>query len=327
MIALRKVYKSSYIGTLFPGPSWAFRGILRKLVVKLLSIPDTHVTIYFLTLNLHELREKKIKDLKDKGEETDIIDLVEKGMDAKIIQIYGEPGREAMEYVSVKDFLELVSQYFPIICVSKLCSFLKLHGCDVIVDGCSGPRSRTWDELITSGNRITILSHGDEYNVFLSTADILVRWVDEELRQSSLPLNNTAVNRVMKEWTGVTREIDTSHIQVVHIGNRDLGSIKPLSKRTIGQSQTIFTRHPIYFIFQEDRNKEERSRIENSPLMTTISNRIYESDGSYHFWKPSKHARLVREGDVAVVYGENGLSEARKLLDLKYPIEIWDVRE
>lgn len=321
----KRVYCASEIASLFPGPPWKLRGLLRKLARALITIPETHINAYFLTLDLNELRERKISD--DEAREEKLRNLEAQGADAEIVQIYGEPGRDAMEYVSVSKFFEIVGQYFPVVCVHKLCAFLKISGEEILLDGCTGPRTRAWDGLVDSGNTVAILSGGDDYNPYVSVADILTRWIDEELRQGGLPLNQNAMTRVLREWKGVTSDLNTNHISIVHIGNEDLGDIKPLAKEPIERFLWTFARHPIFYVFLEESDKKERARLENSPFMDLIYNRIFDKDGSLLWWTPDLYSRMIKKGDVAVVYGDNGLQEALHLLTLRYPIEIWDLRK
>lgn len=324
---LKKIYSASEIAHLLPGPSWKLRGALRKLARELMAIPETHINAYYLTLDILELRQRKYLELPEETREQEIRKLQAQGADAKVVQIYGEPGRDAVEYVSVTEFIEKVGQYFPVVCAHSLCTFLAIKGEEIVLDGCSGPRSRAWDELVQLGNTLTVVPHSDTYNPYVSVADILTRWIDEELRQGKLPLNQNAVTRVMKEWEGVTSDLDTSHVHIVHISNKDLGIIKPLSKETIDRFQWAFMRHPVFYIFQEERDEDERARVENSPLFSLVHNRVFDQDGSYVWWKPEIHARMIRKGDVTVIYGDKGLNEARNLQTLRYPIEIWDLRK
>lgn len=323
----RNVYKSSDLARLFPGEPYMIRGILRKIVLKMIQIPNIGINIYFFTLNLHGLRQKKVDDFDKRGTEISLDDLEAEKSAAKIIQLFGEPGSDEMSYVSVKRFFEKVSQYYPVICSYILRSFLSLSNCNIIMDGCSGYETNAWRELTRSNNNILIAPHGDEYNPFISTADIIARWIDEELKQSGIPLNNSGIDRLLHNWSGVTRGINTDHIVCIHLGNKDLAKIKPISKKTMDYFEHIHRKHPVYYVFQETKETSERTNVEKSPVFDIIINRVTEVDGSYCFWKPDKHARHIQEGDVAVIYGDNGFSEVARLINLKYPIEIWDLRE
>ena len=66
--------------------------------------------------------------------------------------------------------------------------------------------------------------------------------------------------------------------------------------------------------------------MENSPFMDLIHNRIFDKDGSLVWWTPDLYSRMIKKGDVAVVYGDNGVKEVLHLQTLRYPIEIWDLR-
>ena len=70
---------------------------------------------------------------------------------------------------------------------------MKLKNVQVVLDGCKGERSHAWEELVSICEKVNIAFGGDTYNPFISAADILVKWIDEELRESGLPLNQGAL--------------------------------------------------------------------------------------------------------------------------------------
>jgi len=323
----RLIYKASEIARLFPGEPYEIRGILRKLVNQIFQFPEVVVNVYFLTLNLKLLRDKKVKDFEDSDKEINLEQLIEQSTEAEIIQMYGNPGEDELVYISVKELFEKVSQYFPVICSSQLCKFASLRKCTFVLDGCSGYETKALRDLTSSDNTILIAPHGDEYDPFINTSDIIVRWLDEELKQSHFPMNFSGVDSILHNWRGITDEIDTKHIKLVHLSNKDLDQIKPISRKTMGYFENIYRKHPVYYIFQESKEEDERERLVNSPAMDVIINRVYQKNGSYCFWKTKNHSRYVAKGDIAVVYGDNGLKEARKLIDMLYPITIWDIRE
>ena len=74
-------------------------------------------------------------------------------------------------------------------------------------------------------------------------------------------MNQNALGRVLKQWTGVTEDIDTERIHIVHLSNKDLQDIQPLSKERIDAFEHIYARHPIFFIFREEMNEKQRKEI------------------------------------------------------------------
>ena len=323
----RRVYKSFSIASLFPGPPYVLRGILRKLIMQFLMMENLTINVYFFTLNLKELREKKVEDEETHGDIIPIEDLVTQGVDAELIQEFGVPGHEALRYISVKDFFEKTSQYFPIVCSAHISSFASIKNCEIIMDGCSGYESKCLSVLLSSQNVISITEHGDEYNPFLSTADLITRWIHEELKQSRIPLNEPGLVRLLHHWRGFTSEINTDHIHIWHLSNKDLNDMKPISKKTIHFYEHRLRKHPTYYIFSESKDENEKGKIEQSPAMDSIINEVYDKNGSYCFWKPKEHARYILKNDVGVVYGDNGLTELLGLQALQYPITLWDLRK
>lgn len=154
----RKVYKSSEIGSLFPGRRAKVLSAYRKLARSILRIPNTDVNVYYFTLDLNELRSR----MSEGDPEREKV-LKDEGVGAKIITIYGEKGREGAQLLSVTEFFKRVREYFPIVCAWKLFSYLRLKDAQVVLDGCKGERSHAWEELVSICGKVTIAFGGDVY--------------------------------------------------------------------------------------------------------------------------------------------------------------------
>jgi hypothetical protein len=318
LLRKKKVYKSSEIGSLFPGKRERVLKAYRQLARSFIKLPNVDINIYYLTLDLKELRARIAGEDLKKVEEFEA-----QGADAELVNIYGEKGREGVKLVSVNDFFAKVKEYFPVVCAWKLCSYLNFWDVQVVLDGCKGEKSYAWEELVSNCGNVTIAFNSGFYNPFVAACDILVKWIDEELRESGLPLNQNALGRVLKQWTGVTEDIDTEHIHIVHLSNKDLQDIQPLSKERIDAFEHIYARHSIFFIFREEMNEKQRKEIKSSPRMNRILDLIYENDGSLLWWDAHIYTSVIAEGDVAIVFGENSLKEAEFLVkEGEYPIKI-----
>ncbi len=319
----RKVYKSSAIGSLFPGNRERILKAYSQLARSLIKLPDVDINVYYLTLDLAELRARIAEEDVEKAKE-----LEGQGADAKLVNVYGEKGREGVKLESVTDFFAKVKEYFPIVCAWKLCSFLNVWDVQIVLDGCKGEKSQAWIELVDNCANFSIAFNSGLYNPYLGACDILVKWIDEELREHGLPLNQNALNRVLTEWKGVTADLDTQHIHIVHLSNKDLQSIQPLSKEKIDTFEHLYARHPIFFIFREEATEKQRLAIENSPRMNSIADLIYEKDGSLLWWDAKLHTSIIGEGDVAIIFGETAQKEADFLVkEGKYPLKIMKAEE
>jgi hypothetical protein len=209
-----------------------------------------------------------------------------------------------------------------------LCSYLNVWDVQIVLDGCKGEKSFAWTELVSNCEDFSIAFNSGLYNPYLAACDLLVKWIDEELRECGLPLNQNALTRVLKEWTGVTVDINTEHVHIIHLGNKDLQDIQPLSKERMDAFEHLYARHPIFFVFREEPNEEQRIAIENSPRMNRIADLIYDSDGSLLWWDAKLHAPVIGEGDVAIVFGEKSLKEAEFLIEKGgYPLKIMKAEE
>jgi len=322
----KRVYKSSEIAALIPGPPYILRGVLRRIIRIIFTWSNVDFSVIFTTLDLRRLRERYLESIPEDYREEEEEKLRTEGELGKYIQMYGEPGSEAVAYTSVIDFFEMLRQYYPIVCLGSLCDVARIIKDELIVDGCTGPRSRYWDSIITSDNKFSIAPHGDSYNCFISIADIITRWIDEELRQARMPLNMSALIKLLREWEGVTSDLDTEHIHIAHLGNKYLGSMKPLAKQPIETFHPLYLRRPIIFIVLEEESRKERLRFEHSPSMIQVHNRLFDIGGSYLFWDTKRHSGLIKKSSIFVIYGENGDEEIKKLIRLGYSFEVWDLR-
>lgn len=319
----RKVYKSSAIGSLFPGNRERILKAYSQLARSLIKLPDVDINVYYLTLDLAELRARIAGEDVEKAKE-----LEGQGADAKLVNVYGEKGREGVKLESVTDFFAKVKEYFPIVCAWKLCSFLNVWDVQIVLDGCKGEKSQAWIELVDNCENFSIAFNSGLYNPYLGACDILVKWIDEELREHGLPLNQNALNRVLTEWKGVTADLDTKHIHIVHLSNKDLQNIQPLSKEKIDTFEHLYARHPIFFIFREEATEKQRLAIENSPRMNSIADLIYEKDGSLLWWDAKLHTSIIGERDVAIIFGETAQKEADFLVkEGGYPLKIMKAEE
>jgi len=85
----KKIYKSSEIGSLFPGRRERIMKAYRQLARSFIKIPNVEINVYYLTLDLEELRARIAREDPKKTTE-----LEKQGADAELITIYGEIGRE-----------------------------------------------------------------------------------------------------------------------------------------------------------------------------------------------------------------------------------------
>lgn len=88
-----------------------------------------------------------------------------------------------------------------------------------------------------------------------------------------------------------------------------------------------FVRHPIFFVVNENNYREERSVIENSPMMSAVYDRAYTFRGSVMFYRPDKSSGLIKEGDWIVHYGPKGKDAYRQLRRLGFQVKEWEAGE
>jgi hypothetical protein len=99
LLRKRKIYKSSAIGSLFPGNRERILKAYEHLARSLIKLPDVDINVYYLTLDLAELRERVAGNNMEKAKEFE-----SQGAKAKLVNVYGEMGREGVKLASVTDF-------------------------------------------------------------------------------------------------------------------------------------------------------------------------------------------------------------------------------
>lgn len=315
----RYIYKSSHIAKEFPGRPNNLIYFLNDFVRELFQLDVdvlSSISVYPLTLDIRALEDSLSPGAKDDSPIHD----------RKIISAYGE---ERNRLISMSEFFKITTNYYPIVCVWKLSQVLNISLEEVLLDGCQGPVSKAWRELINNCNNISILYHGDEYSPFISSCDLLVRWIDETLKKSNQPLRQDSIEAILHDWDNVTKDIDTEHLYCHSIWNPDLSAIVPLSQRRIQRFEGIYARKPITFLVHEPRSKRfsDRAFFEESPAHTALVKDLYKSGGSYLWFDENTHKEIIHPGSRFLIWGEEGEQLASGLKNLGFEIEVMTPEE
>ncbi len=297
-------YKSTQIFSIFAGRPYIADNFINDFAIKMLQIKELRFNIFFTTLETKLLIQEKLgRDGKTPTPE-DFLDLQSK----RIVPIYGiESGEKT---VTVLDLLNRIENYYPIICAWKLTDITKMKGQYFLVDFFEGEESRAWTELVTY-NKVNTVTKGDNCNVYISAADMILRAIDRQLVRSRKFLEEGDLWDIINLFTD-----DASNVNVIRIWNPDLYFIKPI--KPIQIQTKFFVKHPIIFVFNENDTKGERKELENSPIMVELYNRAYELNGGIIFYESGFSTSLMREGDWFVSYGKKGSETYKRLKKMGY---------
>lgn len=300
----KMTYKSAEIFSLFYGKPWAAQKLLFDFSYEILSLKGLRINIFYTTFDSKPLASRAIARSGDVKPDV----ALENSADAKIVPIFGRDS--ALELISVRDFVNKVDPYYPVICAWKLSEFTKMKGQHFLLDSVSGYISKAWEDLIT-GNDIHIVTKGDQCNPYISCADLLLRGIERSLEKKLL--NHEAVSEVILNLSHKQLQAEVRYFWVT---NPDIEMIRPIKKELI--IVDYFAQHPVFCIFNEESVSKEKIEIENSPMMKSIFNRAYELNGSVLFYTQEYATRILRDNDFFVYYGENGELAYKRLRNLGY---------
>ena len=228
------------------------------------------------------------------------------------VSIFGA-GRTPEEKIDVPSFLEMLHQYYPYIAAWKVSKTAQLRSCEVYLDNFSSTYvSPAWEELCAH-HTVKIYPHGDACNKFISTADIITRYIDEYLYAYKLHLTEESISAALQVCNSADHHI-------FYTGHPDLLNIVPISKERIDFRD--FSPSPALYLIRDMGFKNELSFIENSPSWTRLLNLAESLNGCVKYLDLQNDSKNIKPGDKLVYYSEDGKQVAESLKNMGYDVEI-----
>ena len=228
------------------------------------------------------------------------------------ISIFGT-GRTPEEKKDVLSFLKMLEQYYPYIAAWKVSKTAQLRRCEVYLDNFSSPYlSPAWDELCAH-HTVKVYPHGDACNKYISTADIITRYIDEYLYANKLHLTEDSI----------LAALDACHCDDYHIfytGHPDLTYIVPKSKEQIDFKD--YSPNPVFYLIRDKGFDHEQSFIENSPSWAKLLNLAESTNGCIKYLDQQKDSKCIKSGDHLVYYSEKGKYFAESLKNMGYEVNM-----
>lgn len=208
------------------------------------------------------------------------------------IKLYGKD-RSPEEEIDVLSYINILQNYYPYIAAWKVSKTAQLHGAEVYLDQFSfSSISNAWTELCAH-HTVRIYPHGDLCNPFISSADIVTRYIDEYLFKNRLYLDESGIDQALKAC-GVA----DNHI--FYVGHPDLQNIVPLTRIEINYRD--YYPHPMIFLLRANIIPNEVQFIENMPIWARLTNYANDINGSVKFLDFQKDSKYIRSGDVLVYF-------------------------
>jgi hypothetical protein len=211
------------------------------------------------------------------------------------------------------DFLKELSSSYPHCCAWRLLKDSKFNSKTLLLlDFFQGEVTKAWDEI---KNHSQIKVGTDDTNPFIASADILTKFVDNQLYTTKGGLRISDIKACFSKYM---------EPKVVFLD--DLQFIVPIRREKIDVRQMLM--HPSVFILKEGINSKtmgnvsEKDIIEASPAFQKILNFSYKRNAYYKFFNAQTDINLVKEGDYFIYLGEEGQKTGNYLKSLQYKINV-----
>ena len=186
------------------------------------------------------------------------------------------------------EFIELIQNAYPHICVWAYLQFYSdCRAYRFRVDHFHGKKSPAWDEIDNLPD-FKIYFSGDECNMAISTADLLLRWVQDTLQGA---LRHDTIEACFGDVS------DGTHVMAHYLGPKReyLHKMAPNLALDINISDHI--KHPIYILAWKSltARAEEKKSFEWTAFYTKAMQRACEADGCVKFRDPAKDHHIIDE--------------------------------
>jgi hypothetical protein len=284
----KKVYCSSQLAALFYDKLGLgheeYKEALEKLVNNL--VKDVNVTVFHASCNTRRCPQVNV--------------FLEEAIMGKMQQV------PTMEFL--RDWL---SQYYVYISAWKLTKCLNSSNCkNILLDGFKGPISYAWNELVQN-HRVEVVNLGDECNAYVSTADLVARYVNEALGSSKLTQENIE-----------QLNISAKGFHVHYCFQTDLRNIVPIYEGAAcktGRQINVPTywRKPTVYILKEgsDVIKEDNDWLHKSTFYNIVCDLAFQMDGCVKFFDKNED-KAFAPNDKFVYYGSKGKEKAEQIKEI-----------
>ena len=208
--------------------------------------------------------------------------------------------------ISSMEFLNLLDDYFLYISVWKVLRITQFSQVKILLDDMQGEITNSWNELV-KGNIVNVVPRGDSCNCYISSADMIARFVDEKLKKERLRLQESDIRKILRDINV------TESSNVLYVGHPDLKDIVPIIQRKL-PLQKYYTR-PLVFVLKEGTIDVEREYIEESPHWEKLLAFASLNDTGIKFLDYKKDRKVLRDGDFLVYIGDKGKEQAKYLIE------------
>jgi len=198
------------------------------------------------------------------------------------------------KWYDAEHFINLIQNSYVHICVWR---YLQLHpDCkkyDFHCDYFEGRVTPAWESIRNMDN-LYLYNSGGECNCFISTADLILRHIQDKLQ------GNLLCKSVRQCFDAV---VNGTHVDVHWLGPKKefLNNIAPNKDMSADVRPKI--KHPLFVIaWQNPTNRSsEKDAFEWSLVYSKVMERAFESNGCVRFWDPKGGPHFVEEDKDMVI--------------------------
>lgn len=279
----RKVLKTFDFNKLFEDDRAEFISCMGSFV-SMLAKNDVHINAVFTTLNTKLLSD---------------------GIKKYGVEKYPTEKKDALK------FIDELNNYYPYVATWKVSKKAFLRGTNINLDSFTGEYTKAWGELCAH-HKINVVPKGDFCNPFISSADLVVGYIDEYLSQNRLRLEESSIKSSLDDC-----EATESH--VFYVGHPDLNEIVPIKKQI---NLAEHYKRPMIYILKEEiiKGQSESKFIESSLLWNKLLNFAYDKNSGIKFISYTEDHKNIRNGDYLIYLGDKGKEFICFLESLGYDI-------
>lgn len=221
------------------------------------------------------------------------------------IKLYGT-GKDPVETIRPIDFLKRLNTYYPYIAAWKAVRSGKFRNATILLDSFTGEQTEAWEDISTHHN-VQIFPKGDSCNPYISSADIVTRYLNEYLSSHRLHLTEEGIGTAFE----ACNVLDAS---VYYVGHGDFKKIVPSKKQQIFYEQ--FYPRPLCYLIPEALFEKDSEIVEQSPLYQKILDFAAEQNSGLKFFTQYEDIPRLHPGDLMIYIGEKGKAQANYLSKL-----------
>ena len=182
-----------------------------------------------------------------------------------------------------------ILQCFPAICAWRLIEHLLPGTIEFHLDAYDGHIFEAQEELDSSKHIVYIYPGGDCVNAVISTADLMIEFLDNRLKVNSKLLIYENIRPVLPEFG--------EKVMVYPISNKHIPSITPLDKQSVQLWDKM--RHPVFWVFKGEEIIDSAT-MKRSKSYRNLQDFAASKYGVVRMFDKSKDINYFKEGDYGV---------------------------